>query len=157
MNIKKGIQLLKLLKKNLEESNYKPDKIWEDKSNEFNHRSKKSWLQEDSIEMYSTHNEEKSAVAEICIRTLKNKIYKYEFNIINVFIDKLSEIANEYKNVYQIIIKMKHINVRSSTCNFGIEISDKDPTFKFGFIYEYQNIETLHRKVTLRKGLKMFL
>ena len=29
------------------------------------------------IEMYSTHNEEKSAIAEMFIRTLKNKVYKY--------------------------------------------------------------------------------
>ena len=29
------------------------------------------------IEMYSTHNEEKPAIAEMFIRTLKNKVYKY--------------------------------------------------------------------------------
>ena len=29
------------------------------------------------IKMYSTHNEEKSVVAERFIRALKNKIYKY--------------------------------------------------------------------------------
>ena len=29
-----------------------------------------------NIEMYSTHNEEKSVFAERFIRTLKNKIYK---------------------------------------------------------------------------------
>ena len=33
----------------------------------------KSWLQDNDIEMHSTHNEEKSAVAEIYIITLKNK------------------------------------------------------------------------------------
>ena len=33
----------------------------------------KSWLQDNDIEMHSTHNEEKSAVAGIYIRTLKNK------------------------------------------------------------------------------------
>ena len=31
--------------------------------------------------MYSTHNEGKSVVAERLIKTLKNKIYKYDFNI----------------------------------------------------------------------------
>ena len=34
----------------------------------------KLWLQDNDIEMYSTHNEEKSVVAERFIRTLKNKI-----------------------------------------------------------------------------------
>ena len=33
------------------------------------------------IEMYWTHNEGKSVVAERFIRTLKNKIYKYDFKI----------------------------------------------------------------------------
>ena len=37
----------------------------------------KSWIKENAIEMYSTHNEGKSVVAERFIRTLKNKIYKY--------------------------------------------------------------------------------
>ena len=31
----------------------------------------KSWLEKNDIEMYSTHNEEKSVVAESFIRTLK--------------------------------------------------------------------------------------
>ena len=33
-------------------------------------------LQDNDIEMYLTHNEGKSVVAEIFIRTLKNKIYR---------------------------------------------------------------------------------
>ena len=33
----------------------------------------KSWLQDNDIEIYSTHNKGKSVVAEIFIRTLKNK------------------------------------------------------------------------------------
>ena len=35
----------------------------------------KSWLQDIDIEMYSIHNEGKSAFAERFIRTLKIKIY----------------------------------------------------------------------------------
>ena len=35
----------------------------------------KSWSQDNNIEMYSIHNEGKSAVAERFNRTLKNKIY----------------------------------------------------------------------------------
>ena len=31
----------------------------------------KSWLEKNAVEMYSTHNEGKSVVAEKCIRTLK--------------------------------------------------------------------------------------
>ena len=51
--------------------------IWVNKGSEFYIRSMKSWLQDDDIEMYSTHNEGKSVAAEIFIWTLKNKIYKY--------------------------------------------------------------------------------
>ena len=35
----------------------------------------KSWLQEDDIEMYSLHNEEKFVAAEKFIKTLTNEIY----------------------------------------------------------------------------------
>ena len=50
---KKVLQLLILLKKVLDESNRKPNKIWVDKGSEFHDRSMKSWLQENDIEMHS--------------------------------------------------------------------------------------------------------
>ena len=37
----------------------------------------KSWIEKNAVEMYSTHNEAKSVIAERFIRALKNKIYKY--------------------------------------------------------------------------------
>ena len=40
-----------------------------------------SWLEKNNLEMYSTHNEGKSVVAERFIRTLKNEIYKYMTSI----------------------------------------------------------------------------
>ena len=46
--------------------------------------------------MYSTHNEEKSVVAERFIRTLKTKSYKYMAAISkNVNIDKLDDIVKK--------------------------------------------------------------
>ena len=37
----------------------------------------KLWLQNNDIEMYSTHNEGKAVVAERFITTLKSKTYKF--------------------------------------------------------------------------------
>ena len=55
----------------------------------------KLWLQGNNIVMSSTHNEGKSVVVEICIRTLKNKIYKCMTSISkNVYIDKLDDIVH---------------------------------------------------------------
>ena len=51
--------------------------------------------------MYSTHNEEKSVVAERFIRTLKNKIYKHMAAISkNVYYDALDDIVTKYNNTY---------------------------------------------------------
>ena len=56
----------------------------------------KSWLQDNDIEMYSTHNEGKSVVAERFIRTHENKIYKYVASVSkNKYIDKLDDIIKE--------------------------------------------------------------
>ena len=38
-------------------SNFKPNKIWIDKSSEFFSSSIESWLRSSNIEIYSTHNE----------------------------------------------------------------------------------------------------
>ena len=46
-----------LFKKFLNESGRKPNKIWVDKGTEFYNRSIKSWLQNNNVEIYSTHHE----------------------------------------------------------------------------------------------------
>ena len=52
-----------------------------------------------NIEMYSTYNEGKSAIAERFIRTLKNKILKHMTAISkNVYFDVLDDIVNKYNN-----------------------------------------------------------
>ena len=79
---KKGVSIINAFKIILKKSNRKPNKILADKGSDFYNRSMKSWLEKNDIEMYSTHNEEKSVVAErFIIRTIKNKIYKYMTSI----------------------------------------------------------------------------
>ena len=92
----------------------------------------KKWLQEN--EMYSTHNEGKSVVAERFIRTSDNKISKYRASMLkNVYIDKLDDIVNKYDDTYHRTIKMKPIDVKDNTyINIDKEVKDKRPKFKFG-------------------------
>ena len=95
--------------------------------------------------MYSTHNEGKSVIAEIFIRTLKNKIYKYMTSILkNVYIDKLDGIVNKYNNTYHRTIKMIPVHVKSNTyIDSSKEINDTDSKFKISDIVrilKYKNI-----------------
>ena len=104
---KKGITITNAFHKILKESNRKPDKIRVNKGSEFYNRSMKSWLEKNDIEMYSTHNEGNSVVAERFIRALKNKIYKYMTSISkNVYNDKLDDTVNKYNNTYHSTIKL---------------------------------------------------
>ena len=103
---KKGITITNDFRKNLDESNRRPNKIWVDKGSEFYNRSMNSWLQDNDIEICSTHNEGKSVVAERFMRTLKNKIYKHMVLVSkSVYIDILDDIVNYY--TYHSTIKMK--------------------------------------------------
>ena len=88
-------------------------------------------VRKNDIELYWTHNEEKSVIAERFIRTLKRKIYKYMTSISkNVCIDKLDDIVNKYNNTYHSTIKMQPVDVKSSTyIDSRKEINDKDPKF----------------------------
>ena len=88
---KKGISIVNPFQKFLSESARKPHKIWDSHF--------KKWLKDNSIGMYSTHNEGKSVVAERFIRTIKNKIYKYMTSISkNVYIVKLDDMVHKYNN-----------------------------------------------------------
>ena len=60
-----------------DESNRKPNEVLVDKGSKSCNRSMKLWLAKNDMEMFSTHNEGKSVVAESFIRTLKSQIYKY--------------------------------------------------------------------------------
>ena len=86
--------------------------------------------------MYSTHNKGKYVIDERCIRTLKNKIYKYMTSISkNMYIDKLDNIVNKYNSKYHSTIKIKPLNVKSNTyINFSKEINNKDDKFNIGDI-----------------------
>ena len=65
------------------------------------------------IEMYSTHNEGKSVVAERFIRTFKNRIDKYmTLTSKNVLVDKLDDIVNKYNNTYHSTINMKPVDLK---------------------------------------------
>ena len=58
--------------------------------------------------MNSMQYKKKSVVAERCIGILKNKIYKYLKSISkDVYIDKLDDIINKYKNTYHVTINTK--------------------------------------------------
>ena len=82
----------------------------------------KVWLQDKDTEMYLTHNERESVVAERLIRTLKKKIYSCMIPISkNVYLNKLTDIVNECNNTYHSTIKTKLVDIKSSTC---IDFSD---------------------------------
>ena len=72
---KKGVSIVTAFQSILKQSNGKQNKIWVDKGSEFYNTSFKKWLRDNDIVKYSTHNEGKSVVAEIFIRTIKSKIY----------------------------------------------------------------------------------
>ena len=92
---KKSITITNAFQKIVDESNCKPNKPSKDKGSKFYNRSVKSWLQDNDIEMYSTHNKGNSVLAERFIRTLKKNLQMFDFSIKNVYIDKLVGIFNK--------------------------------------------------------------
>ena len=63
---------------------------------------------------------------------------------LDVYIDKLDDILNEYNNTYHRTIKRKPVDVKDNTyIDFKKEVNDKDPKFKVGDhvrISKYKNI-----------------
>ena len=111
----KGTTIVNAFQSILDSSKRKPNKIWIDQCSEFYHTHFKKWLKNNNIEIYSTHNEGNSAVAERFIRTLKNKIYKHMTVILkNVYFDVLDNIVDEYNDTYHKTIKMKPIDGKSN-------------------------------------------
>ena len=76
LKYKKGISIVNAFQKTLKEydrseaksKGCRPNKIWVDKGSEFYNNSFKKWLKDNDIEIYSIHNEGKSAIAERFIK-----------------------------------------------------------------------------------------
>ena len=65
----------------------------------------------------------------------------------NVYIDKLDDIINKYNRRYHNAIKMKPVDVKSSTyINSSKEINDKDPTFIVGDIVRISKCKNIFAK-----------
>ena len=76
MEDKKGKTVLNAFIEIVNESNCKPNKLWVYQEREVYNKLTQQWLDNNDISMYSTHNEDKSVIAEKFIKTLKSKIYK---------------------------------------------------------------------------------
>ena len=96
----------------------------------------KSFLNSNNIRMYSTHNEGIFVFAERFIRTLEKQIYKYMTSISKtLYINKLDDIVNKCNSICQNTVKMKPVDVNSSTyIDSNNEFIAKNPKFKIGDI-----------------------
>ena len=108
----------------------------------------KKWLKDNNVQMYSTHNEGKSVVAERFIRTLKNKIYQHMTN----------DIVDKYKNTYHRTIKIKPIDLGDdSFAEYNEESNEKDPKFKVVIMSGFQSTKIFLLKDIFLIGVKVFL
>jgi hypothetical protein len=71
---KKGDTVTEAFKYLAKSSNRIPKHIWVDQGKEFYNRNMDEWLNENTINRYSTFGEHKSAVVERFNRTLKEKM-----------------------------------------------------------------------------------
>ena len=100
----------------LDEPNRKPNKIWVDKGSEFYNRLMKSWLQDNDIDIQHIMKE--------------NLLYMNSVSK-NRYIDELDDIVNKHNDTYHTTIKLKPVDVNSSTyIHTGVENNEKNPKFE---------------------------
>ena len=145
---KKGITIANAFQSNLDNSKRRPNKIWTDQGSEFRNTHFKKWLKDNSIAMYSTHNEGKFVISERFIRTLQNKNYKHRTaNSEHVHFNILNDIVDKYNNTYHRTIKIKPINVKNdSVAEYNEEFNEKDPKFKVNDHVRISKYQTIFAK-----------
>ena len=126
--------------------------MWVDKGNEFYNKDVK-----DSIELYSTENEEKSSVVERWIRMMKEKMWKYfSVNCTNIYFNALPDLVRKYNNTRHSSNKItpvdasKKENILRVWRKFypdHLEINDIKPEFSVG-----DKVRISKKKKTFEKG-----
>ena len=129
-----------------------------DQGSDFYNRPFKYFLKINNIEIYSTYNEGKSVVAERCIRTLKNKIFKHMTAISrNIYFDMLGDIVDKYNNTVHRTIKVKPIEVSNDYYAEYDEYPNKILDLKLVTMLEFLTIKTFLLKDIPQIGQKKFL
>ena len=109
----------------------------------------KSWLHDNGIEMYLTHDEEKSFAAERFSRAVISKIYKTMAVVSKiVYIDKLDEVVGKYNINSRRGVAFKFLN-----CFFLSFSNHENCSIKNICVYSKSKIKT---KVTSKQNLEHF-
>ena len=108
--------------------------------------------------MYSTYNKGKSVVAERFIKTLRNKIFKHMAIVSkSVYFDFLDNIVKNYNNTFQRTMKMKYIDVKSTSyVEYNENPNEKGCKFKAGDHARISNIKTFLLKDILQIDQRKF-
>ena len=115
-------------------------------------------LEDNGIKMYSRNNEGKFVFAERFIRTIKKKVYKYMNSVSkNVYIHKLDDIVNKYSNTYNSTIKIKTVDVNSSTYGGFDKVGDYTRISKYESIFAKFYILNWSEKFFVIKKFKNYV
>ena len=115
---KEGISVAGAFEDIFDTSKRIPCRLWTDRGTEFYNQNVENTLKKHKVQLYSTFNEPKSAIAERFIRTLRGKL---ESNFLltqsTVWYDILPELIREYNNSRHRSISMTP-NEASKICNY---------------------------------------
>ena len=128
---KSGKQVANALKDIIEVDRRRPKKLWTDEGTEFYNVDVSRVL--NGIELYSTHNEPKAAIAERFIRTLREKLEtNYILTQSTIWYDILPELLREYNTSKHRTIKMTPEEASKPKNYYRVSacfkhVKDKDP------------------------------
>jgi len=131
---KTGKSVAGAFRKIFKKSKRKSEKLWTDKGREFYNIH----VKELGVELYSTENEEKSSVAELWNRTMKEKMFKYfTANNTSKYTDVLDDFVERYNT--------RHSSIKMTP----VEASKKENEVRF-----YRNLYPDLRRLPMRAKFK---
>ena len=118
----------------------KPQMLWVDQGTEFYNGTFRKWLENEDIQLYSTHNEGKAVVVERFNRTLKTWMWRYfSANSTNVYLDILPQLITRYNNTKHRSIGMSPVEAskkeneqRALRHLYKQPFPKQEPQFKLG-------------------------
>lgn len=95
-----------------------PQKLQTDKGTEFYNKHFKALMKKNAIVLYSTESDNKAAIAERFVRTLKELIYRYlEHSGTTKYVDQLQNLLQTYNSTYHKTIGMSPSEVKEENLN----------------------------------------